>query len=144
MLIYLNQNQTNQVYLTLREKSLLWIYSSITPYYLFTFKNQTTNQTLIFTAPNQASLSAQSSYDLFNITCTGSSYVNLSAGTISLNPGIFWEYKIYEQNQQFNFNVANTVSCVEVGKVFYSAATNSPDYISMTGNSSYITFNTTQ
>ncbi len=144
MLIYLNQNQSNQVYLTLREKSLLWIYSSITPYYLFSFKNQTTNDTIIFTAPNISSLSAQGSYDQFNLICTGYSQTNLSAGTIHLNPGIFWEYKIYEQNQQDNFSIANTVSCVETGKVYYSAATNTPAYISMTGNSSYITFNTTQ
>ncbi len=142
MLIYLNQNQENNVVLTLREKSLLWLYSSYTPFYLFQFTNVTTNQTLFFTGPNLSSLSAQDSYDQFNIICTGATYVNYSASTINLNPGMFWTYKVYEQQDQYNFQLSGTVSCVETGKVMFCAATQDFSYINMTGNSSYITFNT--
>lgn len=142
MLIYLNDNQQNDIYLTLREKSLLWTYSSITPYYLFTFKNNTTNTTIVFTAANLAPFSAQSSYDQFSIICTGLTYANYSAGTISLNPGVFWTYNVYEQLEQYNFNLANTTSCVETGKVMLCASTTNISYITASGNTDYITFNT--
>lgn len=142
MLLYLKQNTVNDVVLTLREKSLLWTYSAITPFYLFEFTSPTTNSSLRFVADNISSLSAQDSYDEFHIITTASTYTNLSAGTISLNPAIFWEYNVYEQTNQYNFDTTQTVSCVEKGKVFYSAATQDFGYIKMTGNTSHITFNT--
>jgi hypothetical protein len=132
MLIYLNQNSSNNVILTLNENSLLFNYSSITPYYLFHFSSVTTNEQIYFTATNLAPLSAQNSYDKFNIICTGAS------------SGMFWHYNIYEQTQRYNFNIANTVSKVESGKVQYIPATQDFTYISasITGTTNYIAFNT--
>lgn len=142
MLIALKQNTINDVVLTLREKSLLWIYSATTPFYLFSFINQTTKQTINFVADNISPLSAQNAYDEFLITCTGATSVNLSAGTIWLNPAITWQYNVYEQNQQYNFNPQNSVSLVETGIVQYSSQTQDFTYIKMTGNTNYVAFNT--
>lgn len=144
MTIHLKQNTINDVILTLREKSLLWTYSSITPYYLFEFISPTTNQTIYFVADNLSSLSAQNSYDEFNIITTGITNVNYSAGTIHLNPAMFWTYNVYEQTNQYNFNVSNTISKVETGKVMYTASTQDFTFIKMTGNTNHIVFNTYQ
>lgn len=144
MNIYLQQNSANNVYLTLREKSLLWTYSSITPYYLFNFISPTTKQTIAFVSDNLAPFSAQDSYDLFNIITTGATAVNYSAGTIHLNPGMFWNYKVYEQLNQFNFDVANTISEVENGKVQFSGAVAIFQYVKATGNTNYIAVSTYQ
>lgn len=144
MQLYLKQNTINDTIFTLRELSLLWQYSAITPYYLFSFQNQVTNETINFVADNISPLSAQNSYDEFLITCTGATSVNYSAGTIHLNPASSWIYKVYEQNQQYNFDVNNTVSLVESGKILYTSTTQDFTYVQMTGNSNYITFNTYQ
>ena len=142
MTIFLNQNMRNMVYLTLQENSTLFTYSGIQPYYLFVFSSQTTNQSFNFVSNNLASISARSSYDQFQIVCTNPSAVNLSAGTIHLNPAVFWHYSVYEQLNQYNFNISNTVGLVEQGKVQYSAATQDFAYTTMTGDSTYIVFNT--
>ncbi len=141
-MIFLEQNSINNVVVSLQSNSTLFTYSGIQPYYLFEFKSPTTNATLRFVSDNIASVSARTSYDEFNITTSGASYQNISAGTINLNPGIFWQYQIFEQNQQYNFNPLNSVSLVKSGKVFYSAATSDFTYVSMTGNTNFITFNT--
>lgn len=143
MTLFLNQNQTNDVVLTLREKSLLWKYSGITPYYLWQIISPTTRENILFVANNIAPTSAQTdSYDEFLITCTGSTGVNLSAGTVYINPGMFWTYNIYEQTSQYNFNTLNCVSVVETGKIQFSSATQDFQYVKMTGNTNYIAFNT--
>lgn len=141
-MIFLNQNQANKVTLTLQENSQLFTYSGIQPYYLFMFSSQTTNQSFTFVSDNISPTSARTSYDQFWITCTGATAVNYSAGTISLNPGLFWHYSVYEQNQQYNFNINNAVGLVEQGKVLYSAATSDFRYYTMTGDSTYLVFNT--
>ncbi|HWY35503.1 MAG TPA: hypothetical protein VNX68_12730 [Nitrosopumilaceae archaeon] len=142
MNIKLNQNQSNNVILTLQENSALFTYSGINPYYLFVFSSQTTNQSFNFVANNISSLSARNSYDQFTITCTGATYQNLSAGTIHLNPGMFWHYSVYEQTNQYNFNINNAVGLVEQGKVQYFPATQDFTYVQMTGDSTYTVFNT--
>ena len=97
---------------------MVWNESGITPYYLFQFTNQQTQETKLFVADNVASFSAQSRYDEFYIVETGNTYTNLSAATLNLYPSIFWEYVIYEQTDQYNFNTGNTVSAVEYGRVY--------------------------
>lgn len=144
MLIYLNQYQSNNVVLTLQENSLLFNYSGISPYYLFQLSSKTTHEQIYFVADNISPLSAQNSYDRFTIICTGKTDVNLSAGTIHLNPGMFWHYNIYEQLNQYNFDVNNTISKVESGKVQFIPSVVEAPYISatFTGTGTYITFNT--
>jgi hypothetical protein len=41
----------------------------------------------------------------------------LTSGVITLNPTGQWSYKVYEQEGQFNLDVANTTSLVEEGRV---------------------------
>lgn len=144
MQTYLKQNTINNCIFTLREKSLLWQNSGITPYYLFQFISQTSRQEVLFVANNLSSLSAQNSYDEFNIICTGATQTNFSAGTIHLNPASSWRYNVYEQLNQYNFDVNQCISRVETGMVIYSSATQDFTYIKMTGDSNYIAFNTYQ
>ena len=80
-MIRINKNTINDCVFTLRENSLLWNESGITPYYLFQFTNQQTQETKLFVADNVASFSAQSRYDEFYIVETGNTYTNLSAAT---------------------------------------------------------------
>jgi hypothetical protein len=144
MTIKLNQNQSNNVILTLQENSALFTYSGYQPYYLFVFSSQTTNSSFSFVADNISSVSARNSYDQFTIICTGATHINLSAGTINLNPGMFWHYTIYDQINQYNFAISGTTGMVEQGKVQYFPASQDFQYIQMTGDSSYIVFNTYQ
>lgn len=140
-MILLKKNTVNSCVFTLREKSLLWNLSAITPNYLFSITNQQTNKTINFVGTNISPLSAQSRYDEFLITETGSTYTNLSASTLNLSPNIFWEYKIYEQVNQYNFDIANTVSLVEYGRFYVSGATQFSlvSYSGLTGTN-YITY----
>lgn len=139
-MIYLKQNTINtDVVLTLQPTSTLFIYSAIQPYYLFEFSSPMTNSTIRFVAPDTAPVSARTSYDQFTIITTGSSYVNYTAGTISLAPGTFWEYNIYEQVGQYNLDLSGTTSMIKSGKVLYSGTTSQVNYISATGRTSFIT-----
>lgn len=141
-MIYLKQNNINNVVLTLQENSTLWNYSGIQPYYLFQFTSPTTNQQLQFVSDNISPLSARNSYDQFNIIVTGVTSQNFSAGTIFLNPATFWTYKIFEQTSQYNFNTTGVTGMVEYGKILYSASTTDFNYSYMTGNTEYYVFNT--
>lgn len=122
-MIFLNDNTTNYVVLTLLENSLLYQNSGVTPYYLFEFISPASNENIFFTANNLSTSQQQLRFDSFNITLTGSNYVNLTASTIYMRPGMWWDYNIYEQTQQYNLNPANTVSIVETGKVMFSSST---------------------
>ncbi len=140
-MIYLKQNTINtDVVLTLQPTSTLFTYSGIQPYYLFEFSSPTTNSKFRFVAPDTAPVSARTSYDQFTIITTGSTSINYTAGTISISPGMFWQYNIYEQVGQYNLDLSGTTSMIKTGKVLYSGTTSERTYIEATGNTTYITF----
>lgn len=135
-MIYVTDNSINYVVLTLQENSQLWSVSGISPYYLFEFVSPATNVGMFFVGTNLSTTSQKLRFDSFNITLTGSTYINLSASTIYMRPGVFWTYNVWEQNNQYNFNPALAVGLVETGKLMFSATTISQAQIftSYTGN----------
>ena len=137
------KNTSNDCVFTLREKSQLWNLSGITPFYLFSFTSQQTNQIINFVSTNLADLTAQTRYDEFLIVETGSTHVNLSAGTINLTPAIFWDYVVYEQLSQFNFNTAKTIGVVEHGRIYVNDTVDTFNYLSYSGQTgaNFITYN---
>ncbi len=139
-MINLAQDTANYVYMNLTSNSDLFIYSSQTPYFLFEFISEATNENLYFVTENIAALSSRTRYDEFVITESGSTYTNLTGGTIHMNPGYFWIYNVYEQTTRDNLNPANTINIVSNGRVFFTPnITNG--FISYSGQSTNIFFN---
>ena len=115
-MIRLEPNTVNSVVVTLNELATL-----ATPYYLFEFIKDDTNETKIFTASN-VSIS-KSRYDEFNITTTTGTE-DLLNGVIDLKTKGYYTYNIYEQVSSTNLDLANITSLVEVGKVYMNDVKN--------------------
>lgn len=144
MTITTNKNSNNDWILTLRENSTLWSQSGVTPYYLFSITSDTTNQVINFVADNISPFSAQSRYDEFTIIETGSTFTNLTAGTINLQPETYWTLHVYEQTTRNNLDITQTVGLVEVDKVRVNGVIEAPlTYYSPTGNTGYYTYSQT-
>jgi len=117
-MILLQTGQTNTVELSLKEKSTL-----ATPYYLFRFINDSSNQSTYFVSSDVSSFPER--FNKFYITLSGTSS-NLSAGTlVNLLQLGYSQYEVYEQTAQYNFNLTGTTSMVESGKVYVSGLTSS-------------------
>ncbi len=111
----LTQNSENIVYLTLSESTTI----ASPPYYLFRVVSSTTNEEVLFTAENISS--AQSRYDEFVWTLTGSAFTNLTAGTINLPAQGEYKYYAYEQTSQTNVHLSGvTAGPIEQGLIFVS------------------------
>ena len=106
-MVVINRGEANDLFFTLKEKASL-----ATPYYLFVFINDTSEETKTFTASNISNY--RDRYDEFIIT--EDSTENLSSGVVELSAG-FWSYSIYEQAASGNLDIANVTSKVEVGRV---------------------------
>ena len=133
-MVILNHNTVNNVVLNLTSNSQLWNVSGITPFYLFQFTSENSNASVYFVSENIST--ATTRYDSFLIAETGSTYVNLYEGVLSLRPSIYWVYTVYEQTDQFNFDPNNTVGIVGGGLVFVSGYTGyNPTYYINTGTS---------
>lgn len=110
-MINLYKNSNNVVVLTLTEKSTL-----LNPYYLFSFSSTTDYDNIInFVATDTSTY--KSRFNKFNIIESGTTYTNLTGGTINLNPNGMWDYTIYEQTSPTNLQISGTTGIVEVGKV---------------------------
>ena len=120
-MIHLNQNQENIVYLTLSEAVTL----TATPvYFLFRFVSETTNDEILFTAPDITT--AITRYNEFNFTLTGatSPNINFTAGTISMSPFGEYIYEVYEMYSPTNLFLSGTSGTIlETGIVKLSGAT---------------------
>ena len=128
-MIYLHQNASNNVYLTLSESVTL---TGNNIYYLFRFIDETTNVETLFSA--QDTSSAITRYNLFNIILTASTSVNLSAGTLNLNQG-YSSYEVYQTYIPYDLHLsATTGGPIEYGKVYISGASLSIVTKSYTGN----------
>lgn len=117
-MILLNQNTTNNVYLTLSESVTL---TGSPVYFLFNFTNETTKDEVNFIANNVSSNIVR--YDKFEITLTASTAPNIdyTNGVISLDPYGKWNYKVYEQLSSTNLNVENANGIIEYGIVKVNA-----------------------
>lgn len=142
-MLIVDKNTSNDWVLNLQEKSQIYNLSGTSPYYLFSLTSDTTSEVVNFVADNIAPLSARSRYDEFTIIETGSTYTNLTGGTIHLTPEVFWSFNVYEQTTRNNLDISQTVSLVETrGKIYVRGVEESPNtYYSPTGSTSYITYN---
>jgi hypothetical protein len=110
-MINLDKNSNNLVVLTLTEKSTL-----LNPNYLFSFTSTTNyNNVVNFIATDTSAY--KSRYYRFTIIESGTTFTNLTGGTINLNPNGMWDYTIYEQISPTNLQISGTTGVVEVGKV---------------------------
>lgn len=106
-MILINKNSSNEVVLTLSEKTTI-----VNATYLFEFTNDATKEIKTFIAVDFSNNKER--FNIFNIIET-STEVPLT-GRISLTVGD-WKYKIYEQTSTTNLIVANSGNLVENGRV---------------------------
>ena len=107
--------------MNLTANSSLFIFSGITPYFLFEFISEASHQVIYFVADNIAPISARTRYDEFTVIESGSTYTNLTGGTIHLNPGYYWTYNAYQQTTRDNLNPANVIGGpISTGEVFFT------------------------
>lgn len=99
----LKQNQSNTVILTLSE-SVVVTGSPI--YFLFRLYNLTTHQEKLFTSPDLSTNIVR--YNKFEWTLTGSSYENLTGGTINIQPDGELYLDVYEQTTPHNLAISGT------------------------------------
>jgi hypothetical protein len=110
-MINIEKNNTNIIVLTLTEKSTL-----LNPYYLFSFTSTTNyDNTVNFLGTDLSTY--KSRYNEFQIIETGTTFVNLTASTINLNPPGMWDYSIYETTAITTSISATTGNIIEKGKV---------------------------
>jgi hypothetical protein len=106
-MILINKNSSNEVVLTLSEKT-----SIASPTYLFEFINDATKETKLFISQDYSNNKER--FNIFNIIET-STEVPLT-GRVSLSVGN-WKYNIYQQTSTTNLVVANSGAKVENGRV---------------------------
>jgi hypothetical protein len=110
-MINIDKNSTNKVILTLTEKSTL-----LNPIYLFSFTSTTDFNNVVNFVGVDTSI-YKSRYNEFDIIETGTTFVNLTASTINLNPPGMWDYSIYEGTGVTLSISATTGNIIEQGKV---------------------------
>jgi len=111
-MIYLTRNTSNTVVLELTSNT-----SILNPYYVFEFTSDIyPNNTVKFTANDQSNFKCR--YNLFTLTETGSTSVNLLNGIINLKTGSY-TYNIYQMsNSATTINdLVTTGKTVDTGKV---------------------------
>ena len=108
-MIYLNQNTTNNIVLTLREVTTIE-----NPYYLFVITSDGTNESKIFTGVDISSNIVR--YNEFNIELNSTEDLNDSIINLPLKG--FYKYKIYSTSVLNDLDVSNTTELVEEGKVY--------------------------
>jgi len=107
MMFVIRKNTNTNLICTLQEKVTL-----TSPYYLFVFTNDVTDESVTFLQSNIST--HQERYDEFILTET-SGTINYSSGTIELLPLGSWTYKIYEQASSTNLIEANAGNLLEIG-----------------------------
>lgn len=129
-MIQITKNATNNIALTLTEKSTL-----TSPDYLFVFQSDETRDSYEFIAADTSSYTDR--YNLFAIVETSTNPDPLS-GEIELPLVGFYTYTIYEQNSSTNLDPANATGVVEVGKVQVVDTPSSDSEYSNTNNINYV------
>jgi hypothetical protein len=110
-MLVINKNANNTLVMTLTEKSTL-----SSPYFLFEFKSDITNNRVVFLASDLSNYNDR--YNKFLITET-SGTVDLTSGTIELNPTGTWTYRVFEQTSSINLNpnLVDNKTPLEIGIV---------------------------
>lgn len=109
-MVVLTKGSTGSIVVTLDELKTL-----ASPYYLFTFRNMTTEEVVSFVLNSTADLSQYKyRYNKFNIT-VNTYFANTPEG--------FWYYKIYEQSSSSNTDTSLATGLVEEGYMKLKPAT---------------------
>jgi len=127
-MIYLNQDTTNNVVLTLTENVTL----TGDTFYLFEFISDDTRYSKLFTTEDLSTNTCR--FNQFNITVTDGAE-NLTGGTINLAPVGYYKYNVYQMSDPTNLAISGTSGIVETGKLYLSGDTK-PNMISYDDNSS--------
>jgi hypothetical protein len=109
-MLLINKNANSTLILTLTEKVTL-----TSPYFLFRFINDVTNQEKAFISSD---LSTQTQrYNKFLITETTGTNI-LTSGVITLSPTGYWHYEVYEQTSSTNTDYIQATNRIpiETGK----------------------------
>jgi len=106
-MLHFNQSATTTVTLTLGDKVSI----DDNSIYLFDFLNLENNRDYCFIGIDSST--AQTFYNTFSITLTGTSYQNLTAGTVHLDNGQY-NYYVYEQTG-YTLDVSASTKLVESG-----------------------------
>ncbi len=109
-MIYINKDSSNNVILELTLNSNL-----LSPNYLFQLTNEMTSNETLFTATDLSTFKCR--YNRFNIIETGSTFTNLTGGTINLVSGSY-NYNIYESSTPTLYISGTTGRIVQTGKAF--------------------------
>lgn len=126
-MIKITKNSTNRVVLSLTENVTL----TATTYFLFEFINDDTQDTVLFTAADVSTNIPR--YNEFSIIESGSTYTNLTGGTINLEPTGYWKYNMYAQLSPTNIALSGvTGGIIEQGKVLV-IGTELPEITAYTG-----------
>ena len=123
-MINLTKSGNTLVAVTLYEKTTI---SAVTPYYLFEFLSQDTNQNVYCTGTDISPNVFR--YNLFNFCETGTTSQNLTACTINLTPAGYWQYNVYQMTGQTNTSLTGvTGSAIESGKMLVSGTSQSVNF----------------
>ena len=132
-MVQLEQNTLNDSIFTLREFTTI-----SSPYYLFEFISDDTNESKIFTAANISP--NVNRYDQFSIELT-SGAEDLLTGVIKLPIKGFYTYHIYSQVSATNLELANIIELVEMGKVYINDTVNPVKKSYTGGNKNKVVYN---
>lgn len=117
-MLFLNTSATTRVILTLTEKVTL---TATSVYFLFQITSDDNREKFYFTGPDLSVNKVR--YNEFNITLTGSAFVNLTGGTIHLKTPGYYHYSVYQQLSQTNLSLTGvTGEAIEYGKILLSGA----------------------
>ena len=130
-MILINKNTSNNLILTLTEKTTL-----VNPFYLFNFKSQQSKNEFNFICSDIST--ATTRYNKFILVETGSTSQNLTAGVVSLTDSGWYDYKVYEQASSTNLELSLAGKIVEEGLALVSASTQ----VNLVSDAGGITFRT--
>ena len=109
-MISLNKESVNTVIFTLTEKSQL-----PSSNYLFSFTNDSSGTQTLFNMDDESPYARR--YNKFELITTGSTFVNLSAGTVDLEYG-WGKYEVYESASPTLEISGTTGRILEEGRYF--------------------------
>ena len=118
-MIYINKNSSNTVALSLSNNVTI---TGQTVYFLFEFENTQTRESVLFTGTDTSSNPYR--YNKFDIIESGTSFVNLTAAVVNLEPEGWWDYNVYQMTGQTNLSLSGvTGGPIQKGKVYVSGTT---------------------
>jgi len=104
-------------------------------YYLFNFISDDTQESILFTAPDVSPNPIR--YNRFLITETGSTYINLTGGTIHLSTPGYYHYDVYQMTGKTNVSLSGVSGpAIESGKMLVSGTSLSVVIDTYTGGTS--------